>query len=296
MIDAHLDQLGFIVNNIDEHGQISLLPIGGGDSSIMSSKNLLILTRNGHVNAVVNRKASHQVENEIDELIEHTHDAVVDIGIRGRKKVGSVIEVGDPVVYRPSFEHLREQYYTGCGLDDKVGCFVLLEIIDKIVRSKRKPSATLVFTFSSQEETWGRKCRPLLKRFEPDAFVEVDVTFASDWDEQSWEYERQVGRCVPGEGPVLHRGVDIDEPCLNLLKRQVRSAKVPVQYQASTGAVGYTATEVSNEGHGVRALVLGLPLRNMHTPVEIVHFRDLLNGVKLLSGYLLRKDLGKLLS
>lgn len=294
MIDAHLDQIGFIVNNIDDNGQISLLPIGGAEASIMSNKNLVILTEKGPINAVVNRKPAHQIENSEDEAIEAAHEALVDIGIRGDKAVRKIVEIGDPVIYKPMFEPLAGDYYTGSGLDDKVGCFVLIEVIRNILKAKEKPQNTLVFTFSSQEETGGRKCRPLLKRFGPSTFIGVDVTFASDWDEKSWDHERQVGRCVLGEGPVLYRGVDIDPTVVKWLRTDARKHRVPIQIQASTGDVGYTAAEVSNEAHGIRAMVFGIPLRNMHSAVEIVNTKDLMQCVKLLSASLVKRPYGRI--
>jgi len=295
MIDAHLDQVGFIVNNIDNHGQISLAYIGGGDTTILSARHLVILTEKGPVNAVVNRKASHLVLDEADEDILQIHDALVDIGIRGKAKVESVVRVGDPVVYCPVFEQLRGKFYTGCGLDDKVGCYVLIETIRKIVRTKRKPIPTLVFTFSAQEETWGRKCRPLVKKYNPDLAIEVDVTFATDWDEVSWEVERQSGACRLGDGPVLYRGVDIDQGTLKLMESVAKSHKIKHQCQASTGQIGYTVTEISHEANGIRALILGLPLRNMHTPVEVVNLTDLDLSVRLLTEFLTHRKLGDLL-
>jgi len=292
--DAHLDQIGFIVANIDEYGQISLLTIGGAEASIMSNKNLVILTEKGPINAVVNRRPAHQIENPDDEAIVNAHDALVDIGIRGDKQVRKLVEIGDPVIYKPTFENLVGEYYTGNGLDDKVGCFVLIEVIRNILRAKEKPQNTLVFTFSAQEETWGRKCRPLIKRFGPSTFIEVDVTFASDWDEQEYVPQRQSGRCRLGEGPVFYRGVDIDPTVFKWMRIDAKRHRVPFQVQASTGDVGYTATEVSNEAHGIRAMVFGIPLRNMHSSVEIVNIKDLMQSVKLLSATLVKRPYGRI--
>ena len=294
MIDAHLDQVGFIVSNIDDNGQISFLPIGGTECSIMGSKNLLILTEKGPINAVINQKAAHHVEDSDAECIQHSYDALVDIGIRGHRKVSQVVQIGDPAVYKPTFEHLQDGYYTGSGLDDKVGCFVLIEVIRNILRSGKQPPQTLVFTFSSQEETGGRKCRPLLKQFGPSAFIEVDVTFATDWDAKSWDNERQAGRCDLGAGPVLYRGVDVDPGCFKFLKTDARKVRVPIQIQASTGDIGYTATEISHEAHGIRAMIFGIPLRNMHSSVEIVNTKDLSGSIKVLTQTLLTRSLGRI--
>lgn len=288
MIDAHLDQIGFIVNNIDRKGFISLQYIGGGDKTILSARDLVILTDKGKVSAVVNRKHAHLVEDERDTWIEHMHEAVVDIGMRSRKKVQAVVKIGDGVVYKPSFNHMRESYYSGCGFDDKAGCFMLLEVIKNIVKSRKKPIPTLIFTFSAQEETFGKKCRPLVKRFNPDLFIEVDVTFATDWEDDD-DLEREVGKCELTKGIVLYRGVEIDKNCFRLLNSVARTNKIKRQYQASAGAIGYTSTELTHEGEGVKALILGIPLRNMHTPVEVVNLRDLNYGIQLLTNFLLHR-------
>jgi len=288
MIDAHLDQIGFIVTNVDRKGFISLQYIGGGDKSILSARDLVILTDKGKVNAVVNRKHSHLVDDEEDEVVEKMYQAAVDIGMRSRKKVQSIVKIGDAVVYKPSFNHMRESYYSGCGFDDKSGCFILLETIKSITKSGKKPVPTLIFTFSAQEETWGRKCRPLIKKYKPDLFVEVDVTFATDWEDCD-DLEREVGKCELGGGMVIYRGVEIDKACYKLANSTAKNHKIKTQCQASYGSIGYTSTEVTHEEDGIKALVLGVPLRNMHTPVEIVNLRDLNYGIQLLTNLLLHR-------
>lgn len=294
MIDAHLDQIGFIVTNIDRKGFISLQYVGGGDKSILSARDLVILTDKGRVNAVVNRKHAHLVEDEEDEVIEKMHQAAVDIGMRSRKKVQSVVKIGDAVVYKPSFNHLREGFYSGCGFDDKSGCFILLEVIKSVLKSKKRPSPTLIFTFSAQEETWGKKCRPLIKRYRPDLFIEVDVTFATDWEDDE-NLEREVGRCELGGGIVIYRGVEIDKGCYKLIKSTAKNHKIKTQCQASCGSIGYTSTEVTHEGDGIKALILGIPLRNMHTPTEIISTKDLNYGAQLLTNFLLHRRIGSVL-
>lgn len=295
MIDAHSDQIGFIVTNIDRKGFISLQYIGGGDTTILTARDLIILTDKGKINAVINRKHSHLVEvDESDTICAKMHEAAVDIGVRSRRKVQAVVKIGDPVVYRPSFRHLREGFYSGCGMDDKAGCFVLLETIKNILKSKKKPPVTLVFTFSGQEETGGQKCRPLVKRFRPNLFVEVDVTFATDWEDDD-DLERASGKCELTKGPVLYRGVDIDKSCFKLMNSVARIKKIKKQYQAAIGGDGYTSTELTHEQEGIRALILGIPLRNMHTPVEIINTRDLNSSIQLLTNFLMHRKIESVL-
>lgn len=296
MIDAHMDQIGFIVTNIDRKGFISLQYIGGGDRSILSARDLVILTESGEVNAVVNRKHAHLVGDESDVGVDSMHEAAVDIGPRDREKVQSYVQIGDPVVYTPSFRHLRENFYAGTGMDDATGCLVLLETIKRIVKGRKTKSVpTLIFVFSAQEETYGKKCRPLIKKFNPDLVVEVDVTFATDWEDDD-DLEREIGKCELGFGPVLYRGVEIDSGCFKLLNSVAKKSKICVQYQASPGSIGYTSTELTHEQLGIRALILGIPLRNMHTPVETIHLRDLDLSIRLLVNFLRDTHMKRVLS
>jgi len=293
MIDAHLDEIGFVVTNIDRDGLISLQYIGGGDSSIISARELIILTEKGIINAVVNRKHSHLVTDEEDENIINIQDAQVDIGLRGRKAVSRVVKIGDPIIYKSTLFPLLGNALSGYGFDDKSGCYILMRAIEELRKMKRKPIPTLIFTFSAQEETWGSKAHPLVMKYNPDLFIEVDVTFATDYGTND-EMEREVGRCRLGQGIVLYRGVDIHKEGLKIAEGVARRNKIKIQYQASTGMAGYTATEVTKL-LGTRAMIVGIPLRNMHSPVEIIDIRDLEAGSKLLSYFLLSKKLAKVL-
>jgi len=298
MIDAHIDQIGFMVTNIGNAGAmdgiISIGQIGGGDNSIISARRLVILTDKGRVNAVVNRRHSHLVTDEEDETIDFIEKAIVDVGLRGFRKVNAVVKIGDPVVYQPNFNQLRASYYSGCGFDDASGCFLLIETIKEIVKSKVKPIPTLIFTFSAQEETNGKKVRPLVRQYKPNLFIEVDVTFATDWSDDEGDC-RVPGRCDLGKGIVLYRGVEIDKSCFKMIRATAKRHRIKVQYQASIGSIGYTSTELTHEGNGVKALILGIPLRNMHTSVEVINLNDLNYGIQLLISFLLNRRIDRVL-
>jgi len=296
MIDAHLDEIGFIVTNVDRNGLISLQYIGGGDKQILSARNLNILTGRETINAVVDRKHSHLIKDEDDEKINNIYEAQIDIGIRGRKHVLRKIKIGDPIVYQPGFRLLSNdknqgQFITGYGFDDKSGCFILIETIKEIIKTRKKPQYTLLFTFSSQEETGKTKARPLVYKHKPELFIEVDVTFATDYADE--ELDREVGKCELGKGIVLYRGVDIHNESLRLLRNIAIKNKLKVQHQASVGNIGYTSTEITDICN--KAVILGIPLRNMHSPVEIINTKDLTYGTQLLKHFCLSKELRRIL-
>jgi endoglucanase len=297
MIDAHLDEIGFIVSNVDRWGLISLQYIGGGDYQILTARHLNILTDKGRINAVIDRKHSHLIKEEDEEKIDRIYQAQIDIGVRGRKAVLSKVKIGNPVVYKPHFFELAEdkkksgKYITGYGFDDKSGCFILIETIKEIIKTRKKPKSTLIFTFSSQEETGKTKVKSLVKKYKPSLFIETDVTFATDYGDE--ELEKEVGRCELGKGIVLYRGVDIDRNALKLMNSVARNNKIKIQYQASVGNIGYTSNEVTD--YCPKALIIGIPLRNMHTPTEIINTKDLNYGINLLKNFLLSRNLKKIL-
>ncbi len=293
MIDAHQDEIGFIVTNVNRNGLISIQYIGGGDNSILSASELVILTDRGPINAVVDRKHAHLVDDEDDEKISSIHEAAIDIGIRGRKSVLRKVKIGDPIVYKASCNQLVGSFYSGYGFDDKSGCYILLETIKEIVKTKKKPPSTLIFSFSSQEETYGRKTVPLVTKYKPDLFIEVDVTFATDYFYDSGDLEEMAGKCELGKGIVLYRGVDIDKDALRLMESTARTNHLKIQHQAATGGIGYTSTEMTE--YGTKALIMGIPLRNMHTPVEIINLTDLKTGYNLLKNFLLNQRLERVL-
>jgi len=292
LIDAHSDEIGFIIGNVDRWGRISMRYIGGGDSTILSARNLWILTKNGILNAIVDRKHSHMVYDEDDENIYAPQEAEVDIGIKDRDKILKLIEIGDPVVFELSFRHLTDDYYAGYGFDDKSGCFMLIKSIEYF--STHIPEYNLVFLFSAQEETGTSKIFPVLRKYNPSLVIELDVTFATDYG-NSEDMERDVGRCKMEEGVSLYKGVDVFREGVDLCEKIAKQNDIPYQIQACEGAIGYTSLDTTDIGFGTRAMVFGIPLRNMHNPVEVINYKDLISGTKLLNKFLSSKRLSKIL-
>lgn len=295
MFEAHTDIIGFILTNIDSKGLISIQYIGEGDKQLLSARHLNILTSKGIVNAVINRKHAHLIDDEDNEKIDKISEAEVDIGVRGRKLVSRQVKIGDPIVYQPFFRKLSEDkkqglFATGRGFDDKSGVFILIETIKEIVKSKKKPEYTLQFVFSAREEI-GNPPKKIVRETKPSLFIGVDVTFATDYGDNN--LEKEVGRCELGKGIVIYRGVNIHNETVKLLGNIAKKNKIKVQYQASVGDVGYNATAMVDICD--RVIILSPPLRSMHTSVETINCKDLQYGINLLKHFCLNKELRKIL-
>lgn len=291
MIDAHSDVLGFLVYNIDKEGYISLTSIGGYDVSILRGRKVLIMSeKHKAFEGVIGTKHAHLVNDDKEDVPTKISDITLDIGVRKRKQVLRYIAIGDPVILKPGFNNLLEEYFVGTGFDDKAGCYILLQTIKELSRQRKKPIPTLLFTFSSQEEVDWRGAKELARRYRPDLFIGFDVTCATDYYDID---EREAGRCELGKGLTLYKGINIHRPSLKLMQNIARLNKVKVQYQATNAEEGYNAEEVAGINDGIRVLCIGIPCRNLHSPVEIINFKDLDGGVKLLKRFLLSKKLGK---
>jgi len=293
MTESHTDEIGFVIRNVDRSGFISLAYIGGGDTQLLTARHLNILTSKGIVNAVVNRKHAHLVNDEDDEKIDNIYDAQVDIGIRGRKHVLRKVSIGDPVVYQPYFRLLANdknqgQYVCGYGFDDKCCCFMLLELIKEIAKLNRKPEYTLYFVFSSREEI-GNPPIKTVRELKPELYIGADVTFATDYGDDN--LEKEVGKCELGKGITLYKGTNMDSGTINLLTKISRQHKIKIQFQASTGREGYNADNVLHWCD--RAVIVAPPLRCMHSPVETINLKDLQYGINLLKRFYFSRDISK---
>lgn len=290
MLDAHLDQVGFIINNIDKEGYISIDEIGGVDEDIVQGRPVVIQSYTGALlNGVIDKKPVHYLGGVTSRADKHTDVEVnLDIGIKKIKNVSKYLMVGDPLMFKPEFAHLMHEYYYGYGFDDKIGCYMLIELI-KQLKNIKKLYPTIIFSFSAQEEVGKTTANISVNKYKPDVFIELDVTTATDIGMP--DFEREVGRCELDKGIVVYRGVGIDHYILQALERTAKTGKIKIQVQASNGCVGYISEEIEAKNEGIRVATIGIPLRNMHTPVEVLNMTDVYGGIKLLKNFLISKRL-----
>ena len=251
MLDAHLDELGFLIKNIDKEGYISLVSVGGRDVTLLRGRSVTIITDKESINGVIGTKPIHLIDDEVKEQPDHIYDVTVDVGIRNKKEIDKHFKIGDPVIVKASFDKLLGDNYAGAGFDDKAGCFVLIKTIEKIIKSKITPNHTLKFVFSSQEEMGCKGALELVNRYKPDLFIGVDVGFATDTVDTS---ERSVGKFELGKGLGVHRGINIYRPVNELLLRIAKENSINTQLLVTVGG-GTNAGYISNkEGGKVHAL------------------------------------------
>jgi putative aminopeptidase FrvX len=282
MLAGHTDEVGFMVKYISDDGFISFSSIGGVDIHLVPARRVLIHTATGPVLGVVGRKAIHLMDpaTRATQKLEW-HQLWIDIGASDKKEVEKKVALGDPITFPDGFEVLNGDTVIGRGFDDKAGSFTVSEVMRLLKGKKIKAAVYGVSTV--QEELGLRGGKTSAYGIDPDIGIAIDVTFASDHPEVD---KKQVGDISLGKGPVVARGPNINPRVYERLLKLAGKEKIPYQVEPSSRATGTDANVIQLTRSGVATGLVSIPNRYMHTPVEMVHLKDLENAAKLLAAYI----------
>jgi endoglucanase len=280
MLAGHCDQLGLMVQHIDDNGFLYAQPIGGWDMQILLGQNLVVWTKTGPVNGVIARKAPHLLTSEEKNKVPQFTDVWIDIGAKDKKDVEELVRPGDPVTVDLTFRDLRNGLFTSPGLDDKVGVWTVMETL-RLLRDQ--PLAAAVYCVSTvQEEIGLRGATTSAYGIHPHVGVAVDVTHATDTPGNE---KKQLGEVKLGAGPVVFRGPNINPHVEERLQAAARQKDIAVQLRGAARATGTDANAMQLTRDGVATGLVGIPNRYMHSPVELVSLDDLDRAAQLLAAF-----------
>jgi len=282
MLAGHCDEVGFMVNYINDDGFIYFTAIGGVDSAIVSARRVQIFTDKGIVYGVVGRKAIHMMDQEERKKVPEMHKLWIDIGAKDKKEAAKLVSIGDPIVFDYGFQALRNGLAVGRGFDDRIGSFAVAETLR--ILSSKKPKAAVFAVSTVQEEIGLRGAKTSAFGIEPDVGIAVDVGNASDHPDAD---KQKAGEMSLGKGPVIVRGANINPIVGAGLVASARKNKIPFQMLGSPRATGTDANVMQVTRSGVAAGLVSVPNRYMHTPVEMISLDDLDNASKLLAAYIM---------
>ena len=208
------------------------------------------------------------------------------IGCSSREEVEKLVQIGDPVTFAVGVERLQGDRVTSRAFDDKMGAFIVTEVLKK-VKQQGGADAELYAVSTVQEEVGLRGGSTSSYGVNPDVGIVVEVTHATDYPDA----ERQgIGRVEVGKGPVIARGANINPVLFELLVKTAAEEKIPIQIIGVPRATGTDANVMQLSRGGVATALLGIPLRYMHTPVEVLSLADLDNAILLLTAAVKRID------
>jgi len=285
MLAGHVDEIGLMVRYIDDQGFLYFAPIGGVDAHLLPGQRVWVHGRAGPVLGVIGRKPIHLLEQEERTKVAKIKDLAVDIGAKDREAAEARVAVGDPMTFAVGMERLGDDRVVSRGLDDKMGSFVVAEVLRRVAGHRADLRCSVYGVSTVQEEVGLRGARTSAFGIDPDVGICVEVTFASDHPGVD---KKSVGDIQVGKGPVLSRGANINPRVFELLREAAREEEIDVQVEAAPRATGTDANVMQLSRSGVATGLVQVPLRYMHTPSEVLSLSDLEGAVRLLAAFLLK--------
>lgn len=290
VIEAHADEISWFVNYITKDGLIYVIRNGGSDHQIAPSKRVNIHTEKGPVKAVFGWPAIHTRSGEKEEA-PSLKNIFLDCGCTSKEEVEELgIHVGSVVTYEDEFMVLNDRYYVGRALDNRVGGFMIAEVARLLKENSKKLPFGLYIVNSVQEEIGLRGAEMIANYIKPNVAIVTDVTH----DTQTPMINKVTqGDLACGKGPVLSYAPAVQ---INLNKMLIDVAKkneIPFQRQASSRYTGTDTDAFAYSNGGVPSALISLPLRYMHTTVEMVHKEDVDNAIRLIYETLLTIEDGQ---
>jgi endoglucanase len=285
MLIGHSDEIGFQVKYIDDNGFIYFSAIGGVDPHLTPGQRVHIHCRNGVMFGVVGKKPIHLMEAKDRDTVVKLDSQYIDIGAENKKDAEQLVLVGDPVTFAGELEKLHGDRVTSRGFDDKAGSFVVAEVLRHVAESSKKLPVDLYGVSSVQEEVGLRGGVTSSYTVNPDIGICVEVDFCTDQPDVERKHNGEVGL---GKGPILPRGPNINPPLFDLLADTAKREKIPVQFTGIPKASGTDANVMQISRGGMATALVKIPLRYMHTPVEVLSLSDLDNTIKLIAATLYR--------
>ncbi|HCN82633.1 MAG TPA: peptidase M42 [Sphingobacteriaceae bacterium] len=284
VIEAHADEISWFVNYITKEGLIYVIRNGGSDHQIAPSKRVNIHTDKGIVKAVFGWPAIHTRSGEKEEA-PTLKNIFLDCGCTSKEEIEALgIHVGCVITYEDEFIVLNDRYYVGRALDNRAGGFMIAEVARLLQENKKKLPFGLYIVNAVQEEIGLRGAEMIAHRIKPNVAIITDVTH----DTQTPMINKITqGDLACGKGPVVSYAPAVQTNLNKLLIKAAEENNIPFQRQASSRSTGTDTDAFAYSNDGVVSALISLPLRYMHTTVEMIHKEDVDNVIRLIYEVLL---------
>lgn len=279
LLEAHIDEIGFQVIYIDDNGYIYIRRNGGVDVQCIPGSQVIIQTSSGEeLHGVIGKAPIHLTNlNERNRSID-LHTLWIDTGLSS-DEVKSKISIGDAIAWKSNMIYLSDKRISSKGLDNKVGVYIISQVIRKLSLSRDIPYQVCGVA-SVQEEVGHRGAITCGYDLNPDITICIDVDFATDVPDCS---KAKFGDISLGKGVVIHKSIDNTIPLTFLIENIAKEKNIKYQISARPFSIGGTNANVLQLARGgVKTLSLGIPCRYMHTPVELCDLEDINAAIDLI--------------
>lgn len=281
VIEAHVDEISWFVNYINNEGLMYLKRNGGVDHQIAPGQRVFIHGKTGPVKAVFGWPAIHtRINTPEKEPAMKVENLFLDAGARTKKEVEDLgIRVGSVVTYQDGFDELANDYYIGRAFDNRIGGFMIAEVARLLKAAGKKLPFGLYVVNAVQEEIGLRGAEMIARRIKPDIAIITDVTHDTSTPMINKFVE---GDTVCGKGPSLSYGPAVHNKLLQLVEDVAMKAAIPVQLRTVSRSTGTDTDSFAYANDGCPSVLISIPLRYMHTTVEMLHRSDIEQTVRLM--------------
>ena len=282
MISGHLDEIGFIVTQIDEQGYIYFTPIGGWWNQVMLSQKVTITTESGkEIRGIIGSKPPHALSSEERKKPVDIKNMYIDIGVRNKEEAKEAgIELGNMITPYSEFESLaNDKYLTAKAFDNRYGCALAVEVLQQL--KDENIDINLYAGATVQEEVGLRGAKVAANLIKPDLAIAVDVGVA--YDVPGMTSEKNEGKLGDGPLAILMDATSIAHDGLRKhIKDVAEHHNIPVQWATTPGG-GTDAGSIHVANEGIPTITIGVPLRYMHSNVSVLNIDDYTNSVRLIT-------------
>jgi putative aminopeptidase FrvX len=281
VIEAHVDEISWFVNYITADGLMYLKRNGGVDHQIAPAQRVIIHGKKGPVKAVFGWPAIHtRISSQDKEPVAKIENLFLDCGARNKKEIEELgIHVGAVVTYQDGFDELAYDYYIGRAFDNRIGGYMIAEVARLIKENKKKLPFGLYVVNAVQEEIGLRGAEMIARRIKPNLAIITDVTHDTTTPMINKAIE---GDTACGRGPSLSFGPAVHNKLLQFVEGVAEKNNIPVQLRAVSRSTGTDTDSFAYANDGCPSVLISMPLRYMHTTVEMLHRDDIEQTIRLM--------------
>ncbi len=277
MLAAHMDEVGFLVKHINKEGFIHFIKVGGIDDRILLGQRVSIRTKKGPIRGIIGAKPPHLLKDEEAKRLVKYEDMFIDIGCKNKEEAVKKVEIADSIVFDADAGSLNGDLYYGKAIDNRVGCYALIKIMEKL-----KVAAEVYAVATVQEEVGLKGARTSSFKINPDFAIAIDTTVAGDTP----GIKETESALKLGEGVAITiieasgRGVIVNEKVKELFIETAKANKIKYQIDVIEGGMTDGAIIYMNR-EGIHTGVLSIPTRYIHSSTGVFNLKDLESAVDL---------------
>lgn len=293
VIEGHADEISWYVNYISDNGLIYVIRNGGSDHQIAPSKVVNIHTKKGIIKGVFGWPAIH-TRLRTKEEPPKPNNIFIDCGCKNKEEVEKLgVHVGCVITYPDEFHILNGDKFVCRALDNRMGGFMIAEVARLLKENKKTLPFGLYVTNSVQEEIGLRGAQMITETIQPNVAIVTDVTHDTTTPMID---KKKEGHLEIGKGPVIAYAPAVQQKLRDLIIDAAEAKKIPFQRSALSRATGTDTDAFAYSNGGVASALISLPLRYMHTTVEMVHRDDVENVIRMIYEALLKIKSGETFS